>query len=237
MFPSSGSVTRRPASLHRVPLQVLSSPASSVLSGRSDSLGPSRLARLPLLGGTTRCTCVSLRPTGRARPGATGFRFPRRLPAAGFCGGDVRASHVPEEPPLCLRPVLRPRQDRCVRPSRRTDMAPAQSTTRAPTTDFRGSITQLGTGCLRFAGWVTPPPRKTRFRSLARRYRAGLITRRVPTKGFRLFECIFLLSQALRDASFVWYSAFSRRKGTVCPTRHPHKSAPLRGWRLNSLFG
>ena len=33
---------------------------------------------------------------------------------------------------------------------------------------------------------VTPAPRKTRFRLLARLCRAGLVTRRVPTKGFRV---------------------------------------------------
>ena len=33
---------------------------------------------------------------------------------------------------------------------------------------------------------VTRTPRKTRFRPLARLCRAGLVTRRVPTKGFRL---------------------------------------------------
>ncbi|HME71274.1 MAG TPA: hypothetical protein VKM54_15595, partial [Myxococcota bacterium] len=31
---------------------------------------------------------------------------------------------------------------------------------------------------------VVPPPRKTRFRPLARRYRAGLATRWVPAEGF-----------------------------------------------------
>jgi hypothetical protein len=39
--------------------------------------------------------------------------------------------------------------------------------------------------CLRFAARVSPGPRKTRFRLLAGLYRAGLVTRRVPTKGFR----------------------------------------------------
>jgi hypothetical protein len=42
------------------------------------------------------------------------------------------------------------------------------------------------TGCLRFAARVAPAPRKTRFRPLAKLYRAGLVTRRVPSKGFRL---------------------------------------------------
>jgi hypothetical protein len=43
----------------------------------------------------------------------------------------------------------------------------------------------LGTGCLRFARWVSRSGRKTRFWLLAKLYQAGLSTRRVPTKGFR----------------------------------------------------
>ena len=42
----------------------------------------------------------------------------------------------------------------------------------------------LGTRGLRFAAWVAPPRRKTRFRLLAKLYRTGLPTRRVPSKGF-----------------------------------------------------
>src|SRR5208283_2475664 len=40
-------------------------------------------------------------------------------------------------------------------------------------------------GCLRFAGVVTHPPRKTRFRLLVRLYRTGLVTRRVPSERFQ----------------------------------------------------
>jgi hypothetical protein len=40
------------------------------------------------------------------------------------------------------------------------------------------------TRCLRFAARVAPGPRKTRFRLLARLCRTGLVTRRVPAKGF-----------------------------------------------------
>ena len=40
--------------------------------------------------------------------------------------------------------------------------------------------------CLRFAGRITPPPRKTRFWLLARLCQAGLVTRWVPTKGFSM---------------------------------------------------
>jgi hypothetical protein len=39
---------------------------------------------------------------------------------------------------------------------------------------------------LRFAGVVTHPPRKIRFRPLARLCRTGLVTRRVPYKRFQV---------------------------------------------------
>jgi len=45
----------------------------------------------------------------------------------------------------------------------------------------------FGTGCLRFAGRVTPTPRKTRFRLLAKLFRTGLVTRGVPMKGFEVY--------------------------------------------------
>ena len=49
---------------------------------------------------------------------------------------------------------------------------------------FRGSITQrlISLSTLRSDGH--PPPRKTRFRLLARLCRTGLVTRRVSMKGF-----------------------------------------------------
>jgi hypothetical protein len=42
--------------------------------------------------------------------------------------------------------------------------------------------------CLRFAGRITPPRRQTRFWLLARLCRVGLVTRRVPTKGFHMSD-------------------------------------------------
>src|SRR5262249_13714480 len=39
--------------------------------------------------------------------------------------------------------------------------------------------------CLRFAGWLTPARRKTRFQVLVRLSWAGLLTRRASKKGFR----------------------------------------------------
>lgn len=50
--------------------------------------------------------------------------------------------------------------------------------------------------CLRFAAGVTSPPRKTRFRSVASGYRAGLATRWVPKK-VSLNSSEILLRQAV----------------------------------------
>ena len=61
------------------------------------------------------------------------------------------------------------------------------TTTKAPDVlHFRGSITRSLTwlSTLRSDGY--PSPRKTRFWLLAQLCQTGLITRRVPTKGFRV---------------------------------------------------
>ena|GEM_PF-4680676 len=65
---------------------------------------------------------------------------------------------------------------------------------------FEAQSHGFGTGCLRFAGRVAPTPRKTRFRLLARLFRTGLTTRRVPSKGFSMYPTLILLSQAQRSA-------------------------------------
>jgi len=54
----------------------------------------------------------------------------------------------------------------------------------------------FGTCCLRFVRWVSPPGRKTRFWVLAKLSQAGLITRRIPTRGFNGFLHHLPLSQA-----------------------------------------
>ena len=92
-----------------------------------------------------RCTLISLPAVRHATPKAGGFCCSRRWPPIGCFGGNDRTSHVPREPPLCLCPALRPRQDREYQLGHRGihNTAPAQSTTRAPTINhFRGSITR-----------------------------------------------------------------------------------------------
>ena len=58
----------------------------------------------------------------------------------------------------------------------------------------------FGTGCLRFARWVSPTGRKTRFWVLAKLSQAGLNTRRAPTKGFNGASYIISPSPRLRLA-------------------------------------
>src|SRR4051812_716348 len=66
--------------------------------------------------------------------------------------------------------------------------------------DFGAQSHGVWSRCLRFAGEVTRPPRKTRFRLLARLCRTGLVTRRVSMKGFTL-EAIPLSRTSWRNVS------------------------------------
>jgi hypothetical protein len=54
-------------------------------------------------------------------------------------------------------------------------------------TNFGAEWAGSDTRCLRFARWVTPPGRKTRFRLLARLFRVGSTAHWAPPKGFELF--------------------------------------------------
>jgi hypothetical protein len=77
---------------------------------------------------------------------------------------------------------------------------------------FGAQLHGFGTGCLRFAGRVAPTPRKTRFRLLARLFRTGFATRRVPLKGFKVYPTSILLSQVQRSArSGVFFANCPRR--------------------------
>jgi len=64
----------------------------------------------------------------------------------------------------------------------------------------------FGPRCLRFARWVARTGRKTRFWVLAKLSQAGFNTRRVPTKGFKMFLHHLPLSQAWPGAGRVPFS-------------------------------
>ena len=88
---------------------------------------------------------------------------------------------------VCLCPVLRPRQDRLHQALRCADAAPATPYIEGShaSVNFGAQWHGFNTRCLRFAGGVASTRRLTRFRLLARLYRAGLVTCKAPTKGFR----------------------------------------------------
>ena len=106
---------------------------------------------------------------------------------------------------VIIRPVLRPRRDRAdslgpsvVCPTR----PPHLTTTRAhrEKIGFRGSIARLLIWLSTLRSEGRPSPRKTRFRPLARLYRTGLDTRRVPAKGFK--RCFPPLPSFLAQCQF-----------------------------------
>src|SRR3990172_2462233 len=76
--------------------------------------------------------------------------------------------------PLCRCPALRPRQDRPHQafPVRRRGPRSNQDEG-SHEANFGAPSHGLDTRCLRFAEWIAPPPRKTRFRLLARLCREG----------------------------------------------------------------
>src|SRR3954453_3135607 len=83
--------------------------------------------------------------------------------------------------------------------------------------DFGAQSHGVWPRCLRFAGEVTRPPRKTRFRLLARLCRAGLVTRRVSTKGFTLVA-IPLSRASWRNAGSALRLLAVLDRNTLCPT-------------------
>ena len=164
------------------------------------SCRPSRRASFPSLGDTTRSARVP--PAhGRALPWADLLELVTRYLRPGngsveptgsptFLGNPDCAFALLSDPGRtnASGPAMRRRGPRCVH----------DEGSRIRT--FEAQSHGFGTGCLRFAGRVTPTPRKTRFRLLARLFRTGLVTRRVPSKGFTMYPTLILLSQVQRSA-------------------------------------
>jgi hypothetical protein len=164
------------------------------------SCRPSRRASLPSLGGTTRSARVSL----AARPSAAAGECPGVVhpvsPAGNLVGGDDRISYVPGEPVVllpCSPTPAGPTHQAFAMRRRGPRYVHGEGSHYAA---FEAQSHGFGTGCLRFAGRVTSTPRKTRFRLLARLFRTGLVTRRVPSKGFKAYPTSILLSQVQRSA-------------------------------------
>ena len=162
------------------------------------SCRPSRRASLPSLGGTSdraRFFAPADSDACSAGPGLLAVRPTRDAASV--------AMETPGTPMFLGNPlfpfahVLRPRQDRAHQASKVCRHGPryvhGEGSHKAA---FEAQSHGFGTGCLRFAGRVTPTPRKTRFRLLAKLFRTGLVTRRVPSKGFKLYPTSILLSDS-----------------------------------------
>ena len=175
-LPSSGSAEMR-------------SPASTVLWRRPTPCAPR--AGLGCRRPAIPCgASVGSLPAVQTRGRGPGVRRP--VPTSGECpqGGSQglsgsRAIHCP------YALFFDPGRTEHARPLRRVGVAPAMSTAKAPARFqlSRLNRTALGLAVYASPGAVTRTRRKTRFRPLAKRYRTGLVTRRVPSKGFRIASC------------------------------------------------
>ena len=90
--------------------------------------------------------------------------------------------------PLSLCPVLRPRQDRTRQAIATCRHGPRYDHNEGSHDNSLSRLNRTASGLAVYASpdAVTRTGRKTRFRPLAKRYRTGLVTRRVPMKGFRV---------------------------------------------------
>src|SRR5437588_2355902 len=96
---------------------------------------------------------------------------------------------------------------------------------------FEAQSPGLEAGCLRFVGWVAPPPRKTRFQVLVRLSWAGLVTRRVSTKGFEAFLHLIPLSQACLAQSPFRFPVLPQAVRLGHRAERPHPPDPAKGRR------
>ena len=96
----------------------------------------------------------------------------------------MRPPGFPGNPPARMPRAPTPARSPPPRPLRRRDVAFRPTQDVGPRTQhaFRGSIRGLRAPCERFAPWVTPGPRITRFRLAAGLGRMGLDTHRVSNK-------------------------------------------------------
>ena len=192
VFPSGGLMIRRPASLHAVP-RCVGVPAlrePSVLSGRCDFPPPVPPRFVSFARRCRRCVPPVRSRRPRERPaGGPGLVEVRPARAEVCSDGNDGISQVPGEPPLHLRRALRPRQDhrRLTGLQRRHGAAPAAATSRAPALP----LSRLNPPALVLAVYASPrrsPAKDARLASGCWSGSAGRAsTRRVPTRGFRVF--------------------------------------------------
>jgi hypothetical protein len=179
------------------------------------SCRPSRRASLPSLGSTIFCACVCLSRLARRRPrGLELWDWQPQRQLERWRRQDLPGSW---KTLLCLRPVLRPRQDRRIRPIRCADVAPAPSTakTRCKNTNFGAQSHGLGTRCLRFAQPVARAGRKTRFWLLASSTRRDWLPAGFQRKVFKLLPTSRPPFPSFPGANWVRVAAVPRRAISV----------------------
>jgi hypothetical protein len=170
-----------PPSLHGVPR--VGSPASTVLFDAPNPLRPSRRASFPSHGGIPVASVFRSHGRRMRRPRAWSWSpGTSRRDIAEKVKGPPRFLENPRERALFFDPG----GIAGARPLRRRDAAfrCVNDVGSREDVDFGAQWHGPLTRCLRFAARVTPAPRKTRSRSLAKLCRTGLVTRRVPMKGF-----------------------------------------------------
>ena len=173
-------------------------------------------AALPALLRCLRCTVPSLRLGLRSRGRKAQRPWARELftgfPVTGYFDGDDRISQVPGGPHYERALLSDPGGTSALGYCRALVLSSAKWTASTPATNTNFGAQSHGplTHCLRFAEWIAPPPRKTRFRMAGQTFRAGLITRWVPAKGFRSSHPPF--------PSFTWRTHFTVSKSSGSPT-------------------
>ena len=178
-------MTRHPPSLHGVPRD--GSPASSVLWRCYDTLNPSRRASFPSLGGTAIASATSL-PQGAGALCLWAWANWSPGVQPGVDRGDLRALPGSWADPLVYMPWANTPGD----PRRQAIPAPRMLPSDRPTTSAPRScsLSRLITTACTLAVyasecWVTPTPRKTRFRWVASPCRVGFGPTGSTSKGFR----------------------------------------------------
>ena len=131
--------------------------------------------------------------------------------------GSLRFPSDPRVPAPCSWTPVGPKH---ARPLRRVGAAPACANHGGShnSEDFGARSHSMGTHCLRFAGRVTPPPRKTRFRLLARLCRAGFVhpqgcDERFPSSSlFLLSRACLTLWHGFVDGKWPWAWPYDRHR-------------------------
>ena len=138
---------------------------------------------MPSRGGTIRAPAASLRRTPGAASTASGV-VSRCPPPGGLSDGDDEASRVPGKPTRTHATRSDPGEVAASTASEtRRDDLPSNARRRpSHSMHFGAQSRGLRAPCERFAPWVTPGPRITRFRLAADLGRMGLVTHRVSNK-------------------------------------------------------